>query len=245
MQEGANVYIIARDKQKLHQAQTELDGLKINSQQNILALPADVAEEEVNTQAIENAIAKLGNPSLLINSAGMAIPGYFMEIPIEMFNRTMEVNYFGTLYAIRAVLPAMERAERGNSVLISSGAGVIGLYGYSAYSPTKFALRGLAESLRGELKSKGIKISIVYPPDTDTPQLVAENKTKPPETKAITATAETWSPEAVAQEIIRGILTNKFAITPGLEMTLLDRLHSLLRPLLNWYFDGIVQKVKG
>ena len=133
VQEGASVSIIARNEEKLHQAQAELDVLKINSQQSILALPADVAEEEENTQAIENAIAKLGNPSLLINSAGMAIPGYFMEIPIEMFNRTMEVNYFGTLYAIRAVLPAMERAERGNIVLISSGAGLIGLYGYSAY----------------------------------------------------------------------------------------------------------------
>ena len=245
VQEGANVSIIARDQEKLDQAQTELQALKINSQQSILALTADVAEEEEITQTMKNAIAQLGNPHILITSAGIAIPGYFMEIPVEIFNRTMEVNYFGTLYAIRAVLPAMERAGKGNIVLISSGAGLIGLYGYSAYSPSKFALRGLAESLRGELKQKGIKVSIVYPPDTDTPQLVAENKTKPPETKAITATAETWSPEGVAQAIIKGIVTSKFAIAPGLEMTLLDRLHSILRPVLNWYFDKIVEKVKN
>ena len=245
VQEGANVSIIARDQEKLDQAQTELQALKINSQQSILALTADVAEEEEITQAIKNAIAQLGHPHILITSAGIAIPGYFMEITTAVFNRTMEVNYFGTLYAIRAVLPAMERARKGNIVLISSGAGLIGLYGYSAYSPSKFALRGLAESLRGELKPKGIKVSIVYPPDTDTPQLVAENKTKPPETKAITATAETWSPEGVAQAIIKGIVTSQFAIAPGLEMTLLDRLHSVLRPVLNWYFDKIVEKVKN
>ena len=245
VQEGANLSIIARNKAKLDQARTELQALKINSQQSILALAADVAKEEEITQAIKNAIAKLGHPHILITSAGIAIPGYFMEITTAVFNRTMEVNYFGTLYAIRAVLPAMERSRKGNIVLISSGAGLIGLYGYSAYSPSKFALRGLAESLRGELKPKGIKVSIVYPPDTDTPQLVAENKTKPPETKAITATAETWSPEGVAQAIIKGIVTSQFAIAPGLEMTLLDRLHSILRPVLNWYFDKIVEKVKN
>ncbi|MDJ0681222.1 MAG: SDR family oxidoreductase [Xenococcaceae cyanobacterium MO_167.B52] len=245
VQEGANLSIIARNKAKLDQARTELQALKINSQQSILALAADVAKEEEITQAIKNAIAKLGHPHILITSAGIAIPGYFMEITRAVFNRTMEVNYFGTLYAIRAVLPAMEREGKGNIVLISSGAGLIGLYGYSAYSPSKFALRGLAESLRGELKPKGIKVSIVYPPDTDTPQLVAENKTKPPETKAITATAETWSPEGVAQAIIKGIVTSQFAIAPGLEMTLLDRLHSILRPVLNWYFDKIVEKVKN
>ena len=122
VQEGANVSIIARNKAKLDQGQTELQALKINSQQRILTLTADVAEEEEITQGIKNAIAQLGNPHILITSAGIAIPGYFMEIPVEVFNRTMEVNYFGTLYAIRAVLPAMEKAGKGNIVLISSGA---------------------------------------------------------------------------------------------------------------------------
>ncbi len=244
VQEGANVSIIARHRDRLNQAQEELNALKINSQQKILALTADVAEEEEITQAIKNAIAELGNPDLLITSAGIAVPGHFLEIPLEVFKQTMAVNYFGTLYAIRAVLPVMETIGKGNIVLISSGAGLIGLYGYTAYSPSKFALRGLAESLRGELKSQAIKLSIVYPPDTDTPQLVTENKTKPLPTKAMTETTTTWSPEAVAQQIIRAIITNRFIIAPGIEMTVLDRLHSILRPLLNWYFDRIVDNYK-
>ncbi|MDJ0745196.1 MAG: SDR family oxidoreductase [Xenococcaceae cyanobacterium MO_167.B27] len=242
VQQGANVTIIARNQERLNLAQEELISFKVNPQQNILALKADVSRQEEITSALETAIAHLETPDMLITSAGIAIPGYFPEIPLEVFNQTMAVNYFGTLYAIRAVLPAMETAGKGHMVLIASGAGLIGLYGYSAYSPSKFALRGLAESLRGEFKPKGIKVSLVYPPDTDTPQLVAENKTKPLPTKAITATAKTWSPEGVAREIIQGIITNKFAIAPGLEMTILDRLHSVLRPLLNWYFDQIVQK---
>jgi 3-dehydrosphinganine reductase len=104
-------------------------------------------------------------------------------------------------------------------------------------------LRGLAESLRGELKPLGIRVSIVYPPDTDTPQLAAENRTKPPETKLITETAGIWQAEAVAREIVKGIEKGTFAIAPGLEMKLLTRFHSLLTPVLNWYFDRIVNQV--
>ena len=157
----------------------------------------------------------------------------------------MAVNYFGSLYAIRSALAAMERSRTGNIVLISSGAGLIGIYGYSAYCPSKFALRGLAESLRGELKPKGIKVTVVYPPDTDTPQLAAEKKIKPLETKKITATAKAWTAEAVAQQIITGVERGRFAITPGTELTILNRLHSLISPLLNWYFDRIVRQINN
>ena len=172
----------------------------------------------------------------------MAYPGYFAEIPLEIFERTMAINYFGSLYSVRAVLSAMEAQQRGHIVLISSGAGLIGLYGYTAYSASKFALRGLAESLRGELQPKGINVSIVYPPDTDTPQLVQENKIKPLETKKITASAQTWTAEGVAQAIVRGIEHQTLAISPGWEMNILYRWHSLLKPLLNWYFDHLANQ---
>ena len=242
-QQGANISIIARDRAKLDLAKQEIETVRVNSNQQVLALVADVASQLENEAAIRTAIEQLGNPDILITSAGMAYPGYFADIPLEIFEQTMAVNYLGSLYSTRAVLPAMETKQKGHIVLISSGAGLIGLYGYSAYSPSKFALRGLAESLRGELKTKGIKVSIVYPPDTDTPQLVQENKTKPLETKKITASAETWTAEGVAQAIVRGIEQKTFAIAPGWEMNILHRWHSLLTPLLNWYFDRLVSQV--
>jgi 3-dehydrosphinganine reductase len=242
---GANVTIIARDRDKLETARQEIINVALNSQQTILALVADVAQPLEITAVIQQAIAQQGIVDLLITSAGIAIPGYFQDIPLETFEQTMRINYFGSLYAVKAVLPAMVAARKGQIVLISSGAGLIGVYGYTAYSASKFALRGFAESLRGELKPKGIGVSIVYPPDTDTPQLVAENKTKPPETKAITATAKTWSAEAVAREIIKGITQQKFAIAPGLEMTIVNRFHSLIAPLLNQYFDRLSKLGNG
>ena len=242
VQQGASVTLIARDRTKLEQAQQEITAFKTEQTQRIEIAVADVAQQESITEAIERAINSLGTPTLLITSAGMVHPGYFTQIPLEIFERTMAVNYFGSLYSIKAVLPKMLERQQGRIVLISSGAGLIGIYGYSTYCPSKFALRGLAESLRGELKPQGIGVTIVYPPDTDTPQLAAENKIKPLETKQITATAKTWSAIAVAQQILRGIEKQQFAIAPGLELTIVNRCHSFLSPLLNWYFDRIVAK---
>ncbi len=241
-EQGAHLSLIARDRHKLEQAKQEISAVTVNSAQKILILVADVADQQSISSAIHQAIATLGTPELLITSAGMAHPGYFSQIPLEIFEQTMAVNYFGTLYSIRAALPAMLQRKKGNIVLISSGAGLIGIYGYSAYCPSKFALRGLAESLRGELKPQGIRIVIVYPPDTDTPQLAAENKIKPPETKKITATAKTWSAVAVAEEILAGVEQKRFAIAPGTELTILKLFHSLLAPILNRYFDAIINK---
>jgi 3-dehydrosphinganine reductase len=240
---GANISIIAREPTKLAQAQAEIKASTIKAQQQVLTFSADVSDRYALETAINSAIAILGNPDILITSAGIAHPGYFNQIPIEVFEQTMAVNYFGSLYSVKAVIPAMEQQKRGQIVFISSGAGLIGLYGYTPYSPSKFALRGLAEALRGELKPKNIRVSIVYPPDTDTPQLAAENQTKPLATKTIAETAKIWKPEAVAQEIIKGINRSQFAIAPGLELKILNRFHSLITPLLNWYFDYLVERI--
>ncbi len=243
-QAGANLTIIARDLAKLEAAKAEIASVKLDSSQQILTLNADVSQRKQVEAAIQTAIDQNGVPDILITSAGIANPGYFQDLSIDIFERTMAVNYFGSLYCIRAVVPFMQQQGQGQIVLLSSGAGLIGIYGYTTYSPTKFALRGLAEALRGELKPFGIGVSIVYPPDTDTPQLEAENRIKPPETKQMTETAKTWTAEAVATEILQGIQHQKFAITPGFEMSLLQRFHSLIAPILNWYFDRIVTQIQ-
>jgi 3-dehydrosphinganine reductase len=240
--QGANVSIIARTQEKLDAAVREIEVVRESTKQRVLALSADVADRASIEGAIATAIDRMGAPDLLVTSAGIAHPGYFQDLPIAVFEETMAIDYFGTLYSIKAALPAMVARQKGQIVLISSGAGLIGIYGYTPYCPSKFAVRGLAESLRGELKPMGIGVCVVYPPDTDTPQLAEENKTKPLETQQITGTAQTWTAEAVAREIVRGVVRRSFAIAPGLEMSLLSRLHSLLSPVLQWYFDRIVEK---
>ena len=240
--DGANISIIARGQERLDQTKVDIEQAGQTSGQRVLALSADVSDRPQAEQAIGEAIAQLGPPQLLITCAGIAYPDYFQDIPIEIFEQTMAINYFGTLYCIRAALPAMEEQRTGQIAMISSGAGLVGMYGYSAYCPSKFALRGLAEALRGELKPLGIDVSIAYPPDTDTPQYVEENKTKPPATKEITATAKLWQPDDMARVILRGLEQQTFEISPGIEIGVLTRFHSLLSPLLNRYFDGIVAR---
>jgi 3-dehydrosphinganine reductase len=210
----------------------------------VVCLSASVTQFDEIQTAITKAIEELGPPTLVITSAGIAHPGYFQELPLTVFEETMNINYFGTLYAIKAALPSMIDQQQGHIVMISSVAGLIGVYGYSAYSPSKFAVRGLAESLRGELKPFDIGVSIVYPPDTDTPQLAAENLTKPYETKLITSSTKIWKPEEVAQVIINGIKRKDFAITPGGEAKILQIGHSLLAPIIHRYFDRIVNQKK-
>jgi 3-dehydrosphinganine reductase len=93
----------------------------------------------------------------------------------------------------KVLAPAMPPGS--NIMMTSSMAGAIGVYGYTCYSPTKFAIRGFAESLQAEVRRDGISISLAFPPDTDTPMFENENKTKPKETHLISDAAGLIKPE--------------------------------------------------
>lgn len=240
---GARVSLVARDSAKLAAAAEALRAVCAAGPAPFV-FPADVSVESSVRAAVAAAVAVHGPVDVLVASAGVARPGYFGEIPAEVFERTMAVNYFGTLYAVMAVAPSMRARRTGSIVMISSGAGLTGLFGYTSYSPSKFALRGLAESLRAELKPDGVAVTIVYPPDTDTPQLAEENRTKPAETKALTAGAGLWSADAVARVTIDAVRKRRFNITPGWQLTLLAAFHGLLAPLLRRHFDRTAARAR-
>ncbi len=243
-QQGVAITLIARGKARLDSAIAELESMRVRDDQRFLGFAADVGNKiEVQT-AIDQAIQIAGAPDYLITSAGIARPGHFEALPEEIFEETMRINYLGTLHAIQAVVPAMRAQRRGHIVLISSGAGLIGLFGYTAYSPTKFAVRGLAEALQAELRLHNIHVSIAYPPDTQTPQLEEENKYKPIETQRITGIAQVWSADAVAAGIIKALKTKQFAITTGWVLRVLNRLNGLINPLLFWYFNKLIARGK-
>lgn len=83
-----------------------------------------------------------------------------------------------------------------------------GIYGYSAYSAGKWAVRGLAEAVSMELVGTNVRTMISYPPDTDTPGLKQENETKPEETKLISGTAGLHSPESVGKALIHDAMVS-------------------------------------
>jgi 3-dehydrosphinganine reductase len=239
---GARVSLVSRDIGKLTAAKAAILTGEVTAKVEIAA--ADVSIEADILSAIAKVESASGPVDILFTSAGVATPGHFGDMPTSVFERSMSVNYLGTVYPVKAVLPGMRERRSGAVVMISSGAGLIGLFGYTAYAPSKFAVRGLAESLRGELKGTGVQVSIVYPPDTDTPQLAAENLTKPAETKAITAGAGLWSADDVARLTLQGVTCGHFAITPGAQLTALYWLQGLLSPMLQWRFDGIAARVR-
>ncbi|HRG55679.1 MAG TPA: SDR family oxidoreductase [Lacunisphaera sp.] len=238
---GARVSLAARDPARLAAARAAIRAA-VPGGAEVVTASADVAVEAEILGALQAAEKIHGPVDVLITSAGVARPGHFAEVPVAVFERTMAVNYFGTLYPLKAVVPAMRQRGRGAVVLISSGAGLVGLFGYTPYAPSKFALRGLAEALRGELQDTGVSVTIVYPPDTDTPQLAEENLTKPAETKALTAGGGLWTAEAVARVTLAGVQRGRFAITPGFQLTALAWLHSLLAPILRWHFDRLARQ---
>jgi 3-dehydrosphinganine reductase len=119
------------------------------------------------------------------------------------------------------------------------------VFGYTAYAPTKFAVRGFFESLRGELKPYGIHVGCSFPPDTDTPQLADENRYKPAETKAISGTIKPLSAERVAQSIIDGIEKERFAIVPDMQTRGLAKIAGLAPSVVSGVMDRQVRKARS
>lgn len=243
---GSDVTIIARGTEALSAARTAIEAQRRNSTQRVLALTADVADEAAVDAAVKAAVESLGPPDLLVTSAGVVFVGRFEEMPVSDFRRSMDINYLGTLYTVRAALPAMRKKPGSHIALISSGAAFLGLYGYTSYAPSKFAVRGLGEALRCELAPEGIGVSVVYPPDTDTPMLKDEIPHRPPALAAIAASSRVLSVEEVANAILVGIARKRASIAPGLEMRALARLHSLIGPLLyRFWLDRVVARHHG
>jgi len=244
---GFDLSLLARDEARLQSARRALEERTSRPGRRIGIHPVDVADWPRTREAVSAAITACGSPQLVVASAGMVVPGRFTELALDIFERTMAVNYFGALHLARATIPAMRRPSGagGRMVFISSGAALIGFYGYTAYAPSKFALRGLAEALRSEGKPEGIAVSLVFPPDTDTPQLHAEEELRPEATRRIAGGSRILSADAVAAAILRGIDRDRFVIAPGLEMGALARLHSVVAPLLNrFWFDPIVARYR-
>jgi NAD(P)-dependent dehydrogenase (short-subunit alcohol dehydrogenase family) len=136
-----------------------------------LVLTADISRRAEVRRAIANALNEFGHIDILVNSAGILEPGAVETMDSESLQRMLNVNVFGTLHTIQAVLPSMRQAGSGNIVNVGSLAGRRGIPPLGGYSATKFALVGLTEALRVELFGSGIHVSLVMPGVVDTPMI--------------------------------------------------------------------------
>jgi short-subunit dehydrogenase len=138
----------------------------------------------------------------------------------------------------------MVARRQGRILMLGSGAGLIGVYGYTAYCASKYAVAGFAEALRAEARTFGVTVSICYPPDTETPQLAGELPDRPAEATATIGAGGRLTAQAVAQAALAGVERGRFAIYPGAQMKLLGLFGSVAMPLLRPIFDRRIDKVR-
>jgi len=238
---GANITILARREDMLKEAVKEISSSAIDTNQKISHARVDVS----NHTEVENWAGiyekSCGAPNVIINSAGITHPGYFEEIPYETFDELMKIDFYGVLNMCRSFIPMM-KAKGGHIVNVSSMAGFLGVFGYTGYSAAKFAVLGFSQALRSEMKKYNIMISVLCPPDTDTPMLEWEDKIKPKETQAVAGTAGIMSPDDVAKAMIDGMMKKKFIIVPGFNGKFVLCASRLAPSLVEWIMDRQIKK---
>jgi len=240
VQLDGSVIIAARNEERLIQAKDEIAPL-VSGSNFIEIMQADMSDEAQVKDAINEMIASHGVPNFLFNCVGAAEPGYIQDFSIAQYEKAMKQDYFSYIIPTTYLLPHF--IERGSAyvVNISSALGFLGIIGYATYAPAKFAVVGISEVLRHELKHKGIHVSVVCPPDTDTPGFREENKIKPEECKIVSARGKVMQADDVAKAIIKGVAKQQFYILPG-ETKFIYNMKRLFPGLVFSSIDGDLKK---
>lgn len=235
---GAHVTIIARDTQKLEVTRNEvIRACKNKNVQKVEYLSLDIGEDyDTVEKALNDLERTMGPIYMLVNCAGTAICGKIEDTSVGDLKKMIHINFLGSYYCTKAVVPRMKASQEGIIVLTSSQAALLGIFGYSAYCSTKFALRGLAESISMELTPYNISVTLCLPPDTDTPGFAIEELSKPLETKLISQTTSLVRPEVVAEKLFKDALAGKFFSTVGIEGFMLTVLCAGMSP-----FNSIIE----
>lgn len=210
---------MARTQATLDAARAQLAALatQTGSKTEIVTYSVDVSDEAAVNAAVAAFAAKYTTVDCLIASAGVSTPNHIDDIPVREFERMVRINYLGVVICTKAVLPAMKAQKSGRIVLISSMAGQAGIFGYSAYAPTKFAVRGFAEVLHMEARPHGIAVSVCNPPDVDTPMYAAEMAHKPEECKLMSEGTGLFPAADIARDVVAGIERYRFFIQTGFD----------------------------
>lgn len=175
--EGAAVALVARRGDRLEALAKELNGAGGRT----LVIPADITDEEQARAAVEQTVAELGRLDTLVNNAGMMLLGPVEGAPIDEWRRMVEINVLGLLYCSHAALPHLLAAAAdgprrvADLVNVSSVAGRVARNGSGVYNLTKHGVGALSESLRQEVTSRHVRVSLVEPGAVET-ELVGHNR---------------------------------------------------------------------
>lgn len=209
-EEGVNIGMIARTEETLQNAAKEIEAKGVK----VAYAVADISSNEEVVTAVSSIREKLGQTDILINNAGIAKFGGFMDLEVSDWEKIIQVNLLGAYYVTRAVLPDMIERQTGDIINISSTAGQKGAPVTSAYSASKFGLLGLTESLAQEVRKHNIRVSALTPSTVSTDLAVENNLTDGNQDNML-------QPEDMAEFMVSQLKLNKrvFIKTAGLWTT--------------------------
>ena len=237
---GSNVVIVARGVERLEAALKSLrseasDGARVR------AYSVDLSDRDATDRIFLEIEAEGLFPDLLINSAGVINSGAFVEMAPDFFSDNFDYGFWTVVNPCRAVAKKMIARGYGYIANVSSVAGFLGVYGYTGYAGAKYATMGFTESLRCELVVDGVGVSVICPPDTDTPGYTRELTMRTYETDVLAGNIKPVSAEVVARAVVKGIEKGRYLVVPGATSKFYFRLKGLLPELAFAIIDGQVR----
>lgn len=156
---GAAVALVARRKERLESLKKEIEGRGSRA----LAVPCDVSDQQMVSEAAGTVRDSMGCPDILVNNAGFAVFDTILNMDVSDMQSQMATNYFGMVYTTKEFLPEMVERGSGHIVNVASVAASFGLPGAAPYCATKSAMLGFSEGLRHELSGTGVGVTVVSP----------------------------------------------------------------------------------
>jgi len=203
--EGAHVALVARRAPELEAVAEQIRAAGGTA----LVLPCDVADRQQVFATAGAARERLGPIDVLVNNAGYGHHRPFLEWDLDDMERLMQVNFLGTLYWTKAVLPEMVERRRGWLVFMASVAGKIGVPDESVYAASKFATVGLAEAISIEIEDANVHVLTVCPGTIRTPFFDAEALERMPPV----AKRSMVDPEGLIDAIMKALASGKRELT--------------------------------
>jgi 3-dehydrosphinganine reductase len=240
---GRGAHIVILDLNPTDAALHEIESARRSLEQRVARYKINIADREMVIGTIGTTIAEVGAPDVLINMAGIGGTAELVDMKFETFDRVIKINLYGTRHIVEAVLPSMLARGNGKIVLVGSMGGIIPVYGYTAYGSSKFAVVGLAQCLRYELKPRGISVACFCPGEVETPGLAAERKSLHPASAALKNIGGTMPVEAAVRGLVKGIEHDEAMIIPGQKVKFTYWMHRITPDRLwNAVTDAIVAK---
>lgn len=213
---GANVVLAARSIEKLEKITEGLVQQSTSTCQQFLCVKTDVTKEEDCKNLVEKTIEKFGKIDVLVNNAGISMRAVFKDMDLKVMKSLMDTNFWGTVYCTKYALPYLLESK-GSVVGVISTAGFVGLPARTAYSASKFAVRGFLETLRIEHLYDDLHVMLFAPGfTTSNIRNVALTADGSPQGETPRNEDKMMSAERVARILARGIARRRaqMVLTP-------------------------------